>query len=207
MTSSCRTTASQSQVGLPSPSLPRTSTTPARLTSVLPPQKCPAHLLGSGPQPPGPSCPACCPRISASQDIFPVGTCVSPQSSSATSSNSARGARMSGNVVRGGCSWRWGGALPAHPRPPVHSAPTAVAGTTDFESPAAGGWEDASVGRLQWGRLQAQESRGPGTEAGRAAAGEARGPLPMNCAPSGVLARPFPLGKVSELGVPVRNWL
>ncbi|XP_034519651.1 LOW QUALITY PROTEIN: apical endosomal glycoprotein [Ailuropoda melanoleuca] len=44
-------------------------------------------------------------------------------------------------------------------------------GTTDFESPAAGGWEDASVGRLQWGRLQAQESRGPGTEAGRAAAG------------------------------------
>ncbi|XP_045659728.1 apical endosomal glycoprotein isoform X2 [Ursus americanus] len=44
-------------------------------------------------------------------------------------------------------------------------------GTTDFEPPAAGGWEDASVGRLQWGRLQAQESGGPGTEAGRAAAG------------------------------------
>lgn len=73
------------------------------------------------------------------------------------------------------------------PPPPVHSAPTAVAGTTDFEPPAAGGWEDASVGRLQWGRLQAQESGGPGTEAGRAAAGEARGPLPVNCAPAGSL--------------------
>ncbi|KAI5763086.1 MAMDC4 [Gulo gulo luscus] len=37
-------------------------------------------------------------------------------------------------------------------------------GTTDFERPAAGGWEDASVGRLQWGRLQAQESGGPGAD-------------------------------------------
>nr|XP_054375633.1 apical endosomal glycoprotein [Pongo abelii] len=33
-------------------------------------------------------------------------------------------------------------------------------GTTDFESPEAGGWEDASVGRLQWRRLSAQESQG-----------------------------------------------
>uniref|UniRef100_A0A8C2VCN2 MAM domain containing 4 n=1 Tax=Chinchilla lanigera TaxID=34839 RepID=A0A8C2VCN2_CHILA len=40
-------------------------------------------------------------------------------------------------------------------------------GTTDFEAAAAGGWEDASVGRLQWGRQAAQESRGMG----RAAAG------------------------------------
>ncbi|XP_038404646.1 apical endosomal glycoprotein [Canis lupus familiaris] len=44
-------------------------------------------------------------------------------------------------------------------------------GTTDFEAPAAGGWEDASVGRLQWRRLQAQESGGPGTDAGGVAAG------------------------------------
>nr|XP_045230048.1 apical endosomal glycoprotein isoform X6 [Macaca fascicularis] len=33
-------------------------------------------------------------------------------------------------------------------------------GTTDFESLEAGGWEDASVGRLQWWRLSAQESQG-----------------------------------------------
>ncbi|XP_055126287.1 apical endosomal glycoprotein isoform X2 [Symphalangus syndactylus] len=33
-------------------------------------------------------------------------------------------------------------------------------GTTDFESPEAGGWEDASVGRLQWRRLSAQEGQG-----------------------------------------------
>ncbi|KAB1279648.1 Apical endosomal glycoprotein [Camelus dromedarius] len=44
-------------------------------------------------------------------------------------------------------------------------------GTTDFESPMAGGWEDASVGRLQWARLPAQESRVPGTGAARATAG------------------------------------
>ncbi|XP_074187490.1 apical endosomal glycoprotein isoform X3 [Rhinolophus sinicus] len=36
-------------------------------------------------------------------------------------------------------------------------------GTTDFEPPTAGGWEDASVGRLQWGRLLAQDSGDPGT--------------------------------------------
>ncbi|KAF5923749.1 hypothetical protein HPG69_014205, partial [Diceros bicornis minor] len=44
-------------------------------------------------------------------------------------------------------------------------------GTTDFESPTAGGWEDASVGRLQWGHLLAQESGGPSTDASGAAAG------------------------------------
>nr|KAF6269086.1 MAM domain containing 4 [Myotis myotis] len=44
-------------------------------------------------------------------------------------------------------------------------------GTTDFEAPPTGGWEDASVGRLQWGRLPAEESRGPGTDASGAAAG------------------------------------
>ncbi|XP_036095148.1 apical endosomal glycoprotein isoform X2 [Rousettus aegyptiacus] len=44
-------------------------------------------------------------------------------------------------------------------------------GTTDFEPPTAAGWEDASVGRLQWGRRQAQESGGPGTDASGAAAG------------------------------------
>ncbi|KAF6327655.1 MAM domain containing 4 [Rhinolophus ferrumequinum] len=36
-------------------------------------------------------------------------------------------------------------------------------GTTDFEPPTAGGWEDASVGRLQWGRLLAQDSGDSGT--------------------------------------------
>ncbi|ELV13137.1 Apical endosomal glycoprotein [Tupaia chinensis] len=44
-------------------------------------------------------------------------------------------------------------------------------GTSDFESPTAGGWEDASVGRLQWRWLTAQESGGPGTDAGGAATG------------------------------------
>ncbi|XP_070451233.1 apical endosomal glycoprotein isoform X4 [Equus przewalskii] len=44
-------------------------------------------------------------------------------------------------------------------------------GTTDFETPMAGGWEDASVGRLQWGRHLAQESRVPSTHASGAAAG------------------------------------
>ncbi|XP_021117307.1 apical endosomal glycoprotein isoform X4 [Heterocephalus glaber] len=38
-------------------------------------------------------------------------------------------------------------------------------GTTDFESATAGGWEDASVGRLQWVRLAAQERGGPGRTA------------------------------------------
>ncbi|KAG8518661.1 Apical endosomal glycoprotein [Galemys pyrenaicus] len=42
-------------------------------------------------------------------------------------------------------------------------------GTTDFESPAAGGWEDASVGRLQWSWGVAHG--GPGAEASGAAAG------------------------------------
>uniref|UniRef100_I3MPS8 MAM domain containing 4 n=2 Tax=Ictidomys tridecemlineatus TaxID=43179 RepID=I3MPS8_ICTTR len=44
-------------------------------------------------------------------------------------------------------------------------------GTTDFEAATAGGWEDASVGQLQWQRAAAQESRGPGRDARGAAAG------------------------------------
>ncbi|EHB07693.1 Apical endosomal glycoprotein [Heterocephalus glaber] len=43
--------------------------------------------------------------------------------------------------------------------------PSSVLGTTDFESATAGGWEDASVGRLQWVRLAAQERGGPGRTA------------------------------------------
>ncbi|KAB0380965.1 hypothetical protein FD755_008749 [Muntiacus reevesi] len=43
-------------------------------------------------------------------------------------------------------------------------------GTTDFESPSGGGWEDASVGRLQWARLPAPDWGGPGRDA-RGAAG------------------------------------
>ncbi|XP_052505291.1 apical endosomal glycoprotein [Budorcas taxicolor] len=42
-------------------------------------------------------------------------------------------------------------------------------GTTDFESPSGGGWEDASVGRLQWARLPAPDRGGPGPDARRAA--------------------------------------
>ncbi|XP_058158727.1 apical endosomal glycoprotein isoform X2 [Dasypus novemcinctus] len=42
-------------------------------------------------------------------------------------------------------------------------------GSTDFEA-TAGGWEDASVGRLQW-RLARQKSGRPGSNAGRVAAG------------------------------------
>ncbi|KAM4876506.1 apical endosomal glycoprotein [Thomomys bottae] len=44
-------------------------------------------------------------------------------------------------------------------------------GTTDFESSSAGGWEDASVGRLQWQRLPAQECRGSARDMDNAAAG------------------------------------
>uniref|UniRef100_A0A8C3XB86 MAM domain containing 4 n=1 Tax=Catagonus wagneri TaxID=51154 RepID=A0A8C3XB86_9CETA len=42
-------------------------------------------------------------------------------------------------------------------------------GSTDFEAPSAGGWKDASVGRLQWVRVQAGQS--PGADAGGSAAG------------------------------------
>lgn len=78
------------------------------------------------------------------------------------------------------------------------SASAASAGTTDFEPPTAAGWEDASVGRLQWGRRQAQESGGPGTDASGAAAGEAR--LPTR-------ARRTPRGRASVLGLPGRHGL
>uniref|UniRef100_A0A8D1U428 MAM domain-containing protein n=1 Tax=Sus scrofa TaxID=9823 RepID=A0A8D1U428_PIG len=44
-------------------------------------------------------------------------------------------------------------------------------GTTDFEDPSAGGWEDASVGRLQWMRVSAQASRIPGADAAGNVAG------------------------------------
>lgn len=40
---------------------------------------------------------------------------------------------------------------------------TLSAGTMDPEAPTAGGWEDASVGRLQWVWHQAQEHRPLGT--------------------------------------------
>lgn len=42
---------------------------------------------------------------------------------------------------------------------------TVVAGTTDFESASAGGWEDISVGNLQWQWAEAQESRKPARDA------------------------------------------
>ncbi|KAF7486928.1 Hypothetical predicted protein [Marmota monax] len=63
---------------------------------------------------------------------------------------------------------RGSGRLGGH-GPPFNTA--AVAGTTDFEAATAGGWEDASVGQLQWQRVAAQESRGPGRDARGAAAG------------------------------------
>ena len=85
-----------------------------------------------------------------------------------------------------------------------------VAGTTDFEHLTAGGWEDTSVGRLQWGRLPAQESGTPAADAGGAAAGEApvsrlghRGPATCQLYPQGGSpALTLPLGRVSELGGP-----
>ncbi|XP_076793678.1 apical endosomal glycoprotein isoform X2 [Arvicanthis niloticus] len=40
-------------------------------------------------------------------------------------------------------------------------------GTTDFESASAGGWEDISVGNLQWQWAEAQESRKPAGDANR----------------------------------------
>ncbi|XP_077005114.1 apical endosomal glycoprotein [Tamandua tetradactyla] len=45
-----------------------------------------------------------------------------------------------------------------------------LCGTTDFEA-SPGGWEDASVGRLQWLRLRGQESREPDMDASGATAG------------------------------------
>nr|XP_021506776.1 apical endosomal glycoprotein [Meriones unguiculatus] len=44
-------------------------------------------------------------------------------------------------------------------------------GTTDFESVSAGGWEDISVGKLQWQWVEAQESRKPARDANRDAHG------------------------------------
>ncbi|XP_045325171.1 apical endosomal glycoprotein isoform X4 [Leopardus geoffroyi] len=78
-------------------------------------RRCLDHLLGSGPQPPGASRPACGPGTSASRDIFPAGTCASPQSSSVTSSNSVRGARMSRTVAprTSSPSQRGAGRMPA----------------------------------------------------------------------------------------------
>ncbi|XP_049567835.1 apical endosomal glycoprotein [Orcinus orca] len=72
-------------------------------------------------------------------------------------------------------SWVWGALTSLPPDQPRSQwwagpfTPAAIAGTTDFESPSAGGWEDASVGRLQWVRLPVQDSRSPGMDASGAA--------------------------------------
>lgn len=50
-----------------------------------------------------------------------------------------------------------------------------VAGTTDFESASAGGWEDRSIGRLQWQRVAAQ-NRKLARDADRDVPGEATSP-------------------------------
>lgn len=76
----------------------------------------------------------------------------------------------------------------------------------------AGGWEDASVGRLQWGRHLAQESRVPSTHASGAAAGEAGVPRPSGLEPASELhpigAPALPLfTRGSELGVSRSNQL
>ncbi|EDL93565.1 MAM domain containing 4 [Rattus norvegicus] len=44
-------------------------------------------------------------------------------------------------------------------------------GTTDFESASAGGWEDISIGKLQWQRAEAQESGKPARDTNRNAPG------------------------------------
>lgn len=174
-TSSCRTAANQPRVSPRSPA-PRPAQTPptrpAHLTaSLLPRQRRPAHLPSSGPHNPGPRRAACSPRGSVSRDSSPVVTCVSPRSSCVTSSSSARRARTSRSAVRGGRRQAGGlppSSLPGRGSPELLSA-HCVAGTTDFETPVSGGWEDASVGRLQWGRLAGMDTRG-------AAAGEAPAP-------------------------------
>ncbi|XP_070234754.1 apical endosomal glycoprotein isoform X3 [Bos mutus] len=52
---------------------------------------------------------------------------------------------------------------------PGPSMPPALAGTTDFESLSGGGWEDASVGQLQWVRLPAPDRGMPSPDAHGAA--------------------------------------
>lgn len=52
---------------------------------------------------------------------------------------------------------------------------TLVAGTTDFESASAGGWEDISVGKLQWQRVEVQ-NRKPARDASWDVPGEATFP-------------------------------
>lgn len=136
---------------------------------------------------------------------------MSPRSSCVTSSSSALGARTSRNAVRGGagCGEPSPPFLQTSPRSQWWAGPftpAAIAGTTDFESPSAGGWEDASVGRLQWVRLPAQDSGSPGLDAS-GATGEARVPRPGQpaaCLPTAP-AQGSPLcffspGRVSELG-------
>lgn len=174
---------------------------------VLSPQRHPARPLGPGPQAPGPSRLVCSPRAPVSQDTCTVGTCVSPRSSCVTSSRSVRGARTSRSAVSAGSGAPSSGPSRGTARPTQHPA---IAGTTDFESPTTGGWEDTSVGRLQWGRLPAEESRGPGMDAGRAAAGETPpyplrqpGALPANCTRESPALPPL-LGD-PELGVPGRS--
>lgn len=73
--------------------------------------------------------------------------------------------------------------------------PPALAGTTDFESLSGGGWEDASVGRLQWVRLPAPDRGMPSPDAhgaaGEAPPGTAWG-LPSSC--------PLSLGRALSRG-------
>lgn len=188
--------------GRPTPQ-PRRSTAPASPPDPCAgPQSRPAPLLDSGPPAPGPSHPACSLGASASPDTSSVGSCVFPRSSCVTSRSSARGARMSRSAVSGrGLTSLQPCPLGAAGKAPGPSMPPALAGTTDFESPSGGGWEDASVGRLQWVRLPAPDWGGPGPDA-RGAAGEAppgaAWDLPSSC--------PFSLGRALSRG-PGRNRL
>ncbi|XP_050011002.1 apical endosomal glycoprotein isoform X7 [Alexandromys fortis] len=103
------------------------------------------------------------PRKPASQGISPVESCVCPRSSFVISSSSALRARMSGSVVRPGRAWvpRVQGARAGQGSGLCCLAEqaTVVAGTTDFESASAGGWEDISVGKLQWQRVEVQNGK------------------------------------------------
>lgn len=140
---------------------------------------CSHHFLDLCHQASIPRYPASCPGKPVSRDTSPVASCVCPLSSCVISSSTVQRARTNRRVVRPvrAClgSTRLGG--PGRPgNAGLHSLPeriTVVAGTTDFESASAGGWEDISVGNLQWQWAEAQESRKPAGDANRDAPGEA----------------------------------
>lgn len=160
MTSSCPTTASQSQVSLLGTLTPHPgrSTGPANPPDPRAgPQSWRVHLQGAGPQAPGPSHPACGLGASASPDTSSVGTCVSPRSSCVTSSSNARGVRTSRNVVSRP------GASPPFPQPPLWewlARPQAHPCPLPLQAPRTSSHSQAGAGRTPvWGGCSGCASR------------------------------------------------